>query len=96
MGEKRLKEYLTLKDLAARFGRSMSSFYGQTKDLEPALLKINGKPMRPYRYDSDVIDQLITSGGTKPAVTKRERRKRVAKVRVWSQAKDSDDEALFD
>jgi len=62
MGERKLKDFLTFKELREQYGFSQGFFYKHSKAFDAALLKINGKPIKPYRFDPDIISQIICTG----------------------------------
>lgn len=98
MGEKKLNPFMTRDDLLKHLGWSLSTYYKKAKLLEPALIKLVGKPLKPHRYDPDELAKLFGADGAKERQTDRKRRAMRSKIkeRVLVPSVIDDSEELFD
>lgn len=95
MGERSIDSYLTLDDLERRYGWTRSFFYKHSHALDAAKLKLNGKPIRPFRFDPDVLDQLIKAGPNEKQPTKAARRLKARSKIARAESKDKAEDELW-
>lgn len=86
MGEKKIKRYVTFDELAEIYGWTKKFFYKHSRKFRPALLKIDGHAPKPYKFDLDVIEQLLTT-----AQPEKRERKKTGIARVDNRPEAGDD-----
>lgn len=58
------KRYASVDALAEYLGMSKKWVYSHKKDLDSAAVLLNGRPLRPSRYDLDVVDSIVRARGS--------------------------------
>lgn len=56
-----IKRYASIQTLAEYLGMSKKWVYSHKKDFDAAVVLLNGSPIRPSRYDLDVVDRIVRS-----------------------------------
>lgn len=89
------KKYLTLNDMTALYGWSKMTFYRRIRDLDAALVKINGRAIKPYRFDADVLSRLISaSPEVKPSRSLKIKGRKISESRRPIKQQDEDESWL--